>query len=316
MEQVPDIIVLDLGLRETQGIETLQALDPTRLAAPVVVLTATADVDVSRNAIAHGAQDYVWKFDLSPGAVARAIENSIERFGLTRTLQTANTSLQAFTTAAAHDLDAPLRRIATALSALQDSLASGDTDRAREWIDDAAEMSHRLRDLVDQLANFARHGADALQRERCALRSLVMRALNNLAEKIRDTEADIEVELDPDSPAIFASPPLIVSVFQNLLDNALTYTQRTPRVRITLETSDTQHILTIEDNGVGIAKESLEEIFRPFRNDRSSEPNRRRSGVGLAVCDRIVRAHDGRIWAESDPPHGSRIRIAIPTGQP
>ena len=311
--RLPDVIVLDLGLPESQGIATLKTLDPSSCGAPIVVVTSAADLELAREAIGLGAQDYLCKFDMSSGSIARAIQNAVERFGLLRELEQTNTSLCAFASAAAHDVNAPLRNITATMQLSREALADGETEHALKWIGEAERISLRLSDLVHSLLAFSRLGGTVPQREPCSLRELALEATHNLAKQVADSGA--RIEMPGEDVTLRGSRQLLVYVLQNLVENALTYHEGTPTIRIRGRQVDLECVVTVEDDGIGIPREFLKEIFLPLRRLHTDHGRYGGSGIGLASCERIVRAHGGRIWAESEPGRGSRFHFALPLGE-
>ncbi len=236
-------------------------------------------------------------------AKLRAAEREAEEnAGLARAAQE---ELHYFVYAASHDLQQPLRAIGTYAQLLQRD--HPDDERAREFtnviIDGAAQMNALVRDLL----TYARTGNTA----DCAavkLNGPLQWALYNLAKAVQDSGAQVN---GSDLPEVFADEKQMVSVFENLIGNSIKYrSAEPPKVEVWGETDSEYHTISVRDNGVGIKPEYSEKIFEPFKRLHSKEiPG---SGLGLAICRKIVRAHRGRIWVQSDGQQGSVFKFTVP----
>jgi signal transduction histidine kinase len=306
-----DIIILDLGLPETQGLETLKAFQEQNLTTPIIVFTSSDDVELSLEAIRLGAQDFIFKGEFSPGVITRSIRYAMERFPLVRKLEVMNASLETFAFAAAHDLKSPLRNINAYLSFLQEDFNEDLSNASHEYIDVVTKSLTQLERLIESLLEFCKLGIDARILGICHLKDIVNEAISCLTEEIANSNALIHIE--GDLPSVFVDKDLMVRVFLNLIGNSIKYTDnRIPKVRIEASEHENNHVISISDNGIGIDEEYLEKIFLPLERLHSQTSRYSGSGIGLAICSRIVEAHGGRIWAESKPGEGSVFYFTIP----
>ncbi|MGB9199650.1 MAG: ATP-binding protein [Terriglobales bacterium] len=166
-----------------------------------------------------------------------------------------------------------------------------------------------MQTLVQDLLAFSRVGRQGAEFGLTDCAAVVDRALRNLHTAIEESGARIECS---DLPAITGDCSQLAQLFQNLIGNAIKFRRaESPRVRITAEKSKQEVILSVADNGIGIAREDADAIFVIFKrlHTRSEYPG---SGIGLAICKKIVERHGGRIWVESEPGHGCTFRFAIP----
>jgi len=324
-----DVVVLDLGLPETQGLETLVALSNHRIHAPVIVLTASDDAELGERAIQAGAQDYLTKTELSPTTLARTLNYTLARFEMTRELRDANTRLHEanqrlsnFAALAAHDIKAPLRHIRGFLGMMQSDLEAVGIDRLTEDFGMVATVAGRLSRLVDALLEFSR-SADVGERVPCKVRELVEEAMEQVAADIEDASATVHV---PDTSVVVpVNRRLMVQVMQNLLSNAIKYVDgRVPEIAVDVRVETPPLVLgdegpgggvavvSVRDNGIGIPRPLIDAVFEPLRRLHSAAEGYEGTGLGLATCQRIVEAHGGRIWAESQDGVGSTFHVAIP----
>jgi signal transduction histidine kinase len=170
--------------------------------------------------------------------------------------------------------------------------------------------SRSLTALVRDLLAYSRAGNAQPSHERVALDDVVERAIDNLAAPI--AEARAEVGADP-LPEVVGDRALLSQVFQNLIANAVKFSDGgTPTVHVRAEPEGEHRVrVSVEDSGIGIAPEQAERIFRPFHR-LHGEDRYEGSGIGLAICRRVVEAHGGRIWAEPRPEGGTAFRLTLP----
>ncbi len=217
----------------------------------------------------------------------------------------AQDELQYFVYAASHDLQQPLRGIGTHAQLLQREYPNDP--RAREFtsviIEGAAQMNALIRDLL----TYSRTG-NVSEPVLMRLNAPYQWALYNVTKLIQESGAHVRCG---ELPEALADEKQMVTIFEHLLTNAIRYRSAAPpEVEIESETGEDFHTISVQDNGVGIRPEYHEKVFEPFKRLVPKEiPG---SGLGLAICRKILRAHGGRIWVESDGEHGSRVTFTLP----
>jgi signal transduction histidine kinase len=244
--------------------------------------------------------------------LATSLGGVLGREDALRELRRSNDDLSRFAIVAAHDLQEPLRKV-TAFSGLLDT-RHGDQLSA-----DAAEMlrcvvdgSQRMRHLVEDLLTYARVGAGGHEPRMVALEEVVREAADNLSLAIAETAGVVRV--DP-LPAVSGDAPLLVQLFQNLLGNALKFHAGPPRVQVGASLLDGAVDVTIRDEGIGVEPAEAERMFHLF--ERLHEQGRYPGvGLGLAISQRIVEVHGGRIWATSSPGSGTTVHVVLPSDDP
>ncbi len=223
-------------------------------------------------------------------------------------LRLSNADLEQFAYAASHDLQEPLRMISLYTQLLRDEYAGRLDDTARSYIGFAVNSAQRMeRMLRDLLAYSQVTGVPAVQTEYTDASAALRTALDNLEALIRKTGALIHTASLP----VVRIPPLhLTQLFQNLVGNALKYQgERLPQVWISAEQENGHWRFSVKDNGIGIEKQYLTQIFRVFK--RLHGPEYEGTGIGLAICQRIVERNGGRIWLESTPGRGSTFYFAV-----
>jgi signal transduction histidine kinase len=217
----------------------------------------------------------------------------------------AREELRYFVYAASHDLQGPLRTMTNYAQLLERDKAQ--SPQSKEFlkfiIDGAAQMSALVRGLL----TYSQSGNTPRIAVVNASGPLQM-ALYRLAGPIREAAAKVNVQ---DLPEISADEEQMATVFEHLISNALKYHGgRTPKIEMSAEEGDEFHVIAIRDNGEGIAPEHHEKVFEPFKRLHGEDvPG---SGLGLAICRKIIRAHGGKIWVESDGSSGSNFRFTVP----
>lgn len=244
-------------------------------------------------------------------AEIRELNASLERRVALRTqeLQEANEELEAFSVSVSHDLRAPLRAV-DALAALLaqdhgDALGEEGTHKLRLLRQSTASMERLIRDLLE----FARTSRQTPRRTTVPTAALVDHCVEAFRAEI--DARSVQMQVDP-LPDCAADPNLLRQVFLNLLGNAVKYTrkQAQPRIEVSARRDGDATVFCVRDNGAGFDMGQVPKLFKVFQrlhNDAEFEG----SGVGLALVDRIVRRHGGRIWAEAAPGQGAAFFFAL-----
>lgn len=226
-------------------------------------------------------------------------------------LRTANRELEGFSYIASHDLQEPLRKLVGFSKLLRSDLGADLPERAAQDLDFITDAARRMQALVQDLLRLSRTGRSALRGARVELNECVDRAIEALSVRIDETRA--EIERDP-LPAVHGDDTLLTQLYQNLLANALKFHRRgqPPRIRLTAEAIRGELVFGVRDEGIGIEPEHAESIFAPFRRLHGRDEYDG-SGIGLAICRKVVTRHGGKIWVESEPGCGAHFRFTIPT---
>jgi signal transduction histidine kinase len=226
-------------------------------------------------------------------------------------LERSNLELQQFAYVASHDLQEPLRTIASFTQLLAKRYADKLDDKAREFIAFAVDGSKRMQTLINDLLSFSRVGTQgkALAPVRCdEVLETVLRSLKRAIE-----ESGAVITRDP-LPAVLADELQLGQLLQNLVGNAIKFrSDKTPRVHIGAERNGSGWKISVRDNGIGIASEHSERIFVIFQR-LHTKTQYAGTGIGLAICKKIAERHGGRIWVEAAPDGGSKFCFTIADG--
>ncbi len=225
-------------------------------------------------------------------------------------LQQSNSDLEQFAYAASHDLQEPLRMVSIYSQLLKEEYGDSLDRHARSYIDFAVSGARRMSQLLKDLLTYSRVSNGSTGKTPAAdARAAVNSALLNLSTVIDNSRAEVEVG---DLPLVDVPEIHLVQLFQNLIGNALKYSKEgvPPFIRIEAVSADgSGWIFSVRDNGIGIEPEYLQQIFGIFRRLHGSAYEG--TGIGLALCQKIVERAGGRIWVESEPAKGSTFFFTL-----
>jgi signal transduction histidine kinase len=227
----------------------------------------------------------------------------------TEDLQRSNAELEQFAYVASHDLQEPLRKVASFCQLLQRRYAGRLDDKADQYIEHAVDGAKRMQQLINDLLAFSRVGRTAQRREEVSCAVLLAQAWANLGPTVRSSHATIEVG---DLPVVLGEASLLTAVFQNLLSNALKFAgEQAPRISVSARRDGEHWLFSFADNGIGIPAEYAERIFVIFQrlHDKATYPG---TGIGLAMCRKIIEYHGGRIWLDTAVTSGARFCFTLP----
>lgn len=225
-------------------------------------------------------------------------------------LARSNKELEQFAYVASHDLQEPLRTVSGYLQLLQGRHQDALDEDANEFISYAVKAAARMKQLIEDLLAFSRVGTTAKEPAPTACDVVITEVLDSLELAIDDANA--MVTHDP-LPVVSADAGQLMQLLQNLISNALKYrhADRDPVIHISAEQREGEWVFSVKDNGIGIEDKYAERIFVIFQRLHGKEEYSG-TGIGLAVCKKIVERHGGRIWVESVPGEGSTFLFTIP----
>jgi signal transduction histidine kinase len=227
-------------------------------------------------------------------------------------LQRSNDELEQFAYVASHDLQEPLRKVASFSQLLQRRYAGKLDARADQYIEFAVDGAKRMQALINDLLAYSRVGRSDREPTLVSSDAALTQARANLAEQIEETGATIETG---HLPLVLAELPLLIAVFQNLLSNALKFSGgKPPRVVITVRRDEPFWLFSFSDSGIGIEPEYAERIFVIFQRlqERTAYPG---TGIGLAMTRKIIDYFGGRIWLDTTFTDGTRFYFTLPMPQ-
>ncbi|TVR17529.1 MAG: GHKL domain-containing protein [Balneolaceae bacterium] len=219
-------------------------------------------------------------------------------------LKAKNEELEDFAYSASHDLKEPLRMVKSFLGLLEKKYKNKLDEKADQYIHYAVDGATRMQYLIEDLLEYSRVGRYNTQFLSISTNDVVQTAIRNLKTQIEESGANIEVS--ENLPILHASENEMIRVFQNLISNAIKFRNdaQIPVITIGGESKNKQHTIWVKDNGIGIEQDKLDEVFDIFKRLNSQEkyPG---TGIGLAICRKIVERHNGSIYVTSEPGKGS-----------
>jgi light-regulated signal transduction histidine kinase (bacteriophytochrome) len=227
-------------------------------------------------------------------------------------LARSNADLEKFAYVASHDLQEPLRMVASYTQLLARRYKGKLDADADDFIGFAVDGANRMQQLIQDLLLYSRLTTRGKALELTETRTACDIAVKNLRRAIEDSGAKVIVD---DLPEVLGDATQLSQLFQNLIGNGIKYcSDREPEVRVAAKANGTEWIFSVRDNGIGIEPQYFERIFQMFQrlHTRKDYPG---TGMGLAICRKILERHGGNIWVESQPGHGSTFWFAIPRAE-
>ena len=305
VEDRPDAVILDLNLPDSQGLDTFHRLREANPDVPVVVLTVIADEDTAVEALRLGAQDYLFKTELTGRAMPRIVRYAIERQELRSQLAGVSRELQRLIAHAAHDLRSPVAIVA----GVSDMLAEGPEELPDEELDDLVSMlrrqSRRLGDLIGDLMDVARANRE-IDLTPVAVDDAIRDAIGALPPPSHiqvDPPEDVEV-------SVAATPSGLQRIITNLLSNAYAYARS--QVRVTVTGDDDGLRIAVADDGDGVPDGFIDGLFDDFSRGPNAR-SREGTGLGLAIVRRLAANFSGSVrYTTSNELGGARFEVTLP----
>ena len=316
-----DVVLLDLSLPESQGLDSFLRVHAQAPRIPVVVLTGSKDEELGNKAVQSGAQDYLIKGQVDAPLLGRALRYSMERGRIEEDLRRRVEQLaemdrrkDEFLATLAHELRNPLAPIRNSLHILRMSGGSGPAaERVHEMIE--RQVSHMIR-LVDDLMEVSRitRGKIELRRERVELAAVLRCAVETSRPAIDTARHQLAITL-PSEPLILEADAVRLSqVIANLLNNAAKYTEEGGQIWLTARREEGEVVVSVRDTGLGIPADMLPRVFDMFAQvDRTLKRSQGGLGIGLTLARTLVEMHGGRMEARSGGPgQGSEFIARLP----
>ncbi len=313
------VAVLDLRLPDISGTQLLERIRSLDDRVRVIIYTGAASSDSIQEALALGAFAYLEKLS-DPSELLRHVHRaclelvdryawSLEQAVAARTeeLARSNSELETFAAIVAHDLRSPLLTISGYCHLLQEELGEQLQVTTAQYMEQILSGVTRMDRLIHDLLEYSLAACSRQPLQPVDLESVMVQARANLEASIQAEGAQIEV--DP-LPTVTGDQTQLVQLLQNLLDNALKFRrQPPPRVRMTASRNGGCWQFAVQDNGIGIEHEHFDRIFQTFQ--RLHGPKYSGTGIGLALCKKIVERHGGRIWLDSIVGQGTTFHFTL-----
>ncbi|GBE05851.1 phytochrome-like protein cph1 [bacterium BMS3Abin10] len=309
--------LLELGISHVDArydetrYRTLFDLVQTEKVAPFETINRRKDgttypVDISVTAIKVNGKPYLFAVTRDISERKKAEEALA---GRTEELTRSNAELQQFAYVASHDLQEPLRMVSSYVQLLGRKYKGRLDKDADEFIHFAVDGAERMQRLINDLLAYSRVDTRGKPFESANCEAVLRQVLMYMQETVRENNAEVTYE---SLPEVMADSVQIARLFQNLISNAIKFHGKDhPRVHVSARQENDNWVFSVKDNGIGIEQKFKDRIFQIFQrlHPRSEYSG---TGIGLAVCKKIVERHGGRIWVESEPGKGSTFYFTIP----
>ncbi|TQQ79637.1 hybrid sensor histidine kinase/response regulator [Halonotius roseus] len=301
-----DAVFLDLGLPDSNGIETLRRFSDAEFDVPIIVQTGLRDRETALEAIRQGAQEYLVKGESGPETIVKSMRHAIERSKNERQLRRHRDQMEFFNSILRHDMLNGMQIIRGNVYGLADELDGEPGEKAEtilEWSDNIVDLTEKIRDILDTLTS---EDTTELQR------FVVDDVMADLVAEIEGIREGVTVTVDCDDDAAVQANELFVDVLRNLLINAVKHTEPEPvDIEVTAERDGDTVEIVVADDGPGVDDARKERIFE--RGETSGSAGG--SGFGLYFVDSIVETYGGSVTVEDNEPQGAQFILTLPNAR-
>lgn len=310
-----DIVIADLGLPDSSGIETVRKISELNPNIAIVVLTGLDDEETGLLAIKNGAADYLVKGKELENVLVRTIRYAIERKLAEEKLKEAIEMKSEFISTVSHELRTPMTSIKEGISIVLEGAAGQINDDQKELLGIAKRNLDRLARLINDVLDFQKlqSGKMGFNMQENNINEIIEEVYNAMLPPIKRNGLDFSLNFDSTLPRVKFDVDKIIQVLTNLVNNAVKFTEKG---QITITTSKLENAIqvSVSDTGCGMKQEDIPKLFQKFGQlEKGGDRKTGGTGLGLAICKDIIGRHNGRIWAESETGKGSTFSFTLPT---
>jgi signal transduction histidine kinase len=317
-----DITLLDMGLPDGHGLDTVRRAHAAAPDVPLIILTGLDDEALAAEAMTQGAQDYLIKGQIESRALPRALRHAIERHRMqaeTDLIRTQQLQFKdEFLSHVSHELRSPLTAVRQFVTILLDGLAGELTQEQRQYLEIVLRNVKQLHSMINDLFEVSGVQAGKLKIEpQCtSVSDAIAYTLNTLQGAAAAKGIVLSSEIESRLPPVFADPMRLRQILVILADNATKFTPPNGTVKIQVRKFEEDPdflLLEVTDSGCGISPDMTEKIFeRLFQASNPALEERKGLGLGLYICKDLVTRQGGKIWAKSVPGQGSVFSVTLP----
>ena len=317
-----DIVLLDMGLPDGHGLDTVRRAHRAATNVPMIVLTGLDDEALAAEAMKEGAQDYLIKGQIENRALPRALRHAIERHRMqteTDLIRTQQIQFKdQFLSHVSHELRSPLSAIRQFVTILLDGLAGELQPEQHEYMGIVLRNVKHLQSMINDLLEVTRVQAGKLMIEpqRTSISDAIAYAVDTLQGAATAKRIALSSDMALLLPSICTDPTRLRQILIILVDNAIKFTPANGEVRIQARVSEKDPsllVLEVTDSGCGISPDMIERVFeRLFQTSDPSLEGRKGLGLGLYICKELVTRQGGQIWAKSTLGRGSVFSVTFP----
>jgi signal transduction histidine kinase len=317
-----DIVLLDMGLPDGHGLDTVRRAHAAAPGVPLIILTGLDDEALAAEAMTQGAQDYMIKGQIESRALPRALRHAIERHRMqteTDLIRTHQMQFKdEFLSHVSHELRSPLTAIRQFVTILADGLAGELNLEQHQYLEIVLRNVKQLQSMINDL--FEVTGAEAgklrIELQRTSASDAIVYTVNTLQEAATAKGITLSSEVECDLPSVFADPARLRQILIILVDNAIKFTPENGTVKVqarVLKQDPNLLVLEVSDSGCGISPGMSERIFeRLFQASDLAVAGRKGLGLGLYICKDLVTRQGGQIRAKSAPGQGAVFSATVP----
>lgn len=309
-DQSPELVLLDINLPDMTGFEVCRRIreDPNTAAVAVLQMSASS-VEGHHwvEGLESGADTFLIE-PVDPGVLVATVKALLRVRRAEEELRRSNDDLKHFTFMLGHEMTEPLRNITTYTELLRRRAAASLTEDQNQFLDVIASSAVRMHAFVQDVMRYSWAGTAMQPSSHVPMDAVLDIAMANLHDSIAQSRAEITRD---EMPVVEGDETGLMHLFQNLLSNAIKYRgAETPKVHVGVTAVGDEWTFTVKDNGIGIDPRYHKQVFTVFKRLHGREmPG---TGIGLALCRRVVEKHGGRIWVDSRPGHGSTFSFTLP----
>jgi signal transduction histidine kinase len=317
-----DIVLLDMGLPDGHGLDTVRRAHAIAPGVPLIVLTGLDDEALAAEAMKEGAQDYLIKGEIENRALPRALRHSIERQRMqseTDLIRTHQMQFKdEFLSHVSHELRSPLTAIHQFVTILLDGLAGALVPEQHRYLEIALRNIKQLDSMINDLLDVTRvqSGKLIVEPQYASASDAIVYVVNTLQETARAKGISLDCDIEHGLPMVCADPTRMRQILVVLVDNAIKFTPSGGVVTVKARScADDPNFLVLEvtDSGCGFSPDLTERIFeRLFQAPDPAWAGRKGLGLGLYICKELVMLQGGHIWAKSAPSQGAVFSFTLP----
>jgi len=317
-----DVVLLDLGLPDAHGLETVRQAHAAAPSVPLIVLTGLDDEALAAEAMKEGAQDYLIKGQIENRALPRALRHAIERHRMQTETDLIRTNQMQFKdeflSHVSHELRSPLTAIYQFVTILQDRLAGELNLEQHEYLEIILRNVKQLQSMINDLLEVTRvqAGKLAIELQCTAVSDAIAYTVDTLQGAATAKGITLTSDVDCRLPSVSADPTRIRQILIILVDNAIKFTPTGGAVKVLARVfeKDTGFLLVeVSDTGCGITTEMTERIFEHlYQISDPGQAGRKGLGLGLYISKELVTRQGGKIWVSSEPEKGSHFFFTVP----
>ena len=304
----PDLIILDIYLNGMNGIDICRTLKkhPETSDIPVIFMTADNNPETIKHGFNAGGCDYITK-PFTTGEYLARIKTHINISRNAHELSAVNLELKQFCSAVSHDLKSPLNVLNMLIASLDDELGDNKNETITEIMKMIQEKSHKLVIMIERLLEFSKMCNVVPEIEKTDVNEITERIFSEL--KSLEPERNIQLKAE-NLPIINGDSVLLEMLFKNIISNAVKFTKCRETAEITVKSEETPQytVITVKDNGAGFDMQYADKLFQVFQRLHTDDEYEG-TGVGLALSDRIMRRHGGKIEAYGETDKGAEIKL-------